>query len=151
MMLTVVCLQYSSLPLKMEARIEPFSFASSDALDLPVSIRIINLEGDEIPVRPSTLFQHPDLRHIGSNTSPHSDLYVTAQVWAGSKPETDPCQTAYKSFKSERKWNEWLTLPIKYSSLSVNSHLASTRWDRSPTGGEQAPGHPIPFGEVTMT
>ncbi|XXH02780.1 hypothetical protein Hte_009166 [Hypoxylon texense] len=66
---------------------EPFSFASSESLDYPVSIRI---------------------------------------------------------------WNEWLTLPIPYKSLAINSYLAITIWDLSPTGGKQAQGHAIPFGGTTL-
>ncbi|KAI1764404.1 phosphatidylinositol 3-kinase [Hypoxylon sp. FL1150] len=129
---------------------EPFSFASSESLDYPVSIRIINLEGDEVPHLHSTLLNRPDLRHIGSNLSPHSDLYVTVQVWAGSKPITVPIQTSYKAFRNERRWNEWLELPIPYKSLAINSYLAITVWDLSPTGGKQAQGHSIPFGGTTL-
>jgi phosphatidylinositol 3-kinase len=36
-------------------------------------------------------------------SSSHSDLYVTVQVWAGSKAFTVPVQTAYKAFRTERK------------------------------------------------
>ncbi|KAL2128072.1 hypothetical protein VTI74DRAFT_9764 [Chaetomium olivicolor] len=129
---------------------EPFSFAGSDSLDYPVSIRIINLEGGEPPLQFSALLEHPELRHIGSNQSPHSDLYVTVQVWAGSKPLTVPVQTAYKSFRTERRWNEWLTLPVTYSSLPQNSRLAITIWDLSPTGGDNAQGHAVPFGGTTL-
>ncbi|KAK0729824.1 kinase-like domain-containing protein [Lasiosphaeris hirsuta] len=129
---------------------EPFTFASSNTLDFPVSIRIINLEGSESPIPFSTLIDHPKLKHIGSNQSPHSELYVTVQVWAGSKPLTVPVQTAYKPFRNERKWNEWLTLPIKYSTLPENSRLAITIWDLSPTGGPGAQGHAIPFGGTTL-
>ncbi|KAI1259867.1 phosphatidylinositol 3 [Xylariaceae sp. FL1019] len=129
---------------------EPFSFGTSDSLDYPVSVRIINLEGDEAPYLYSTLLQRPDLRHIGSNTSPYSDLYVTVQVWSGSKPLTVPVQTSYKAFRNERRWNEWLNLPIPYKSLPLNSFLAITLWDLSPTGGKQAQGHAIPFGGTTL-
>ncbi|KAI5861082.1 phosphatidylinositol 3-kinase [Durotheca rogersii] len=129
---------------------EPISFGSSELLDYPVSIRIINLEGDETPHLYSTLLKRPDLRHIGSNLSPHSDLHVTVQVWAGSKPLTVPVQTSYKAFRNERRWNEWLTLPIPYKSLPINSYLAITIWDLSPTGGKQAQGHAIPFGGTTL-
>lgn len=129
---------------------EPFSFASSDAVEYPVKVRIINLEGDETPFLFSTLLDKPELRHVGSNVSPHSDLYVTVQVWAGSKPLTVPVQTAYKAFRSERRWNEWLTLPINYSNLPINSYLAITIWDLSPTGGKNAQGHSIPFGGTTI-
>lgn len=139
---------------------EPFSFASSEALDLPVSIRIVSLEGDETPFLDSTLVTHPEIRHVGSNTSPHSDLYATAQVWAGSKPLTVPVQTAYRPFKAERKWNEWVTLPIRYSGLPANATVAITVWDVSPAGaspsagaknkGGASRGHAVPFGGTTV-
>ncbi|KAK4227533.1 phosphatidylinositol 3-kinase catalytic subunit type 3 [Podospora fimiseda] len=129
---------------------EPFSFATSDAVDFPVSVRILNLEGDEAPIPASTLLERPELQYIGSNQNPHSDLYVTVQVWAGSKPLTVPIQTAYKSFRAERKWYEWLELPIKYSAIPLNTCLAITLWDLSPTGGPGAKGHAIPFGGTTF-
>lgn len=132
-------------------RMDPFSFAGSKDVDHPVSLRVINLEGEEPPVKFSTLLERPDLRHVGSNTSPHSDLSVTVQVWAGSKPLTVPVQTAYKPFRSERKWNEWLELPITYKSLPANARLAITIWDLSPTGGKKAVGHSIPFGGTTLS
>jgi phosphatidylinositol 3-kinase len=48
------------------------------------------------------------------------------------------------------RWNEWLTIPIPYKSLPKNSYVAITIWDLSPTGGEQAQGHAIPFGGTTL-
>ncbi|KAI9779945.1 MAG: Phosphatidylinositol (PI) 3-kinase [Geoglossum umbratile] len=100
---------------------ETYSFASSKTLEIPVSVRI-----------------------------PHSDLYVTAQLWADSKPLTAPVQTAYKAFKTSRTWNEWLTLPVNYSTLPLSSQLAITIWDLSPTGGHGARGHAVPFGGTTI-
>ncbi len=70
---------------------------------------------------------------------------------AGSKPLAVPVQTAYKAFRTDRKWNEWLTLPIKYSTLPINSYLAITVWDLSPAGGKQAQGHAVPFGGTTIS
>ncbi|KAF4124697.1 phosphatidylinositol 3-kinase [Geosmithia morbida] len=110
----------------------------------------MNLEGDEPPLKYSTLLSRPDLRHVGSNTGPSSDLFVTVQVWAGSKPLTVPVQTAYRPFRSERRWNEWLQLPITYQALPADACLAVTIWDLSPTGGEDAVGHAIPFGGTTL-
>ncbi|CZS91603.1 hypothetical protein WAI453_011791 [Rhynchosporium graminicola] len=130
---------------------EPFSFASSETIDIPVNIRIVSLEGEQTAIPFSTLIKRPDLRHVGSNLSPHSDLYVTIQLWADSKPLTVPVQTAYKPFRNERKWNEWLTLPINYSTLPLSSQLAITLWDLSPAGGEDAQGHFIPFGGTTLS
>ncbi|KAL8815929.1 MAG: hypothetical protein Q9223_004987 [Gallowayella weberi] len=129
---------------------EEYSFAKSTDLDIPVHIRIASLDGPYDPPPASTLLKRPDLRFIGSNTSPFSDLYVTVQLWADSKPWTVPVQTAYKSFKNARVWNEWLELPISISTLPQSSQLAITVWDVSPTGGPTARGHAIPFGGTTV-
>ena len=75
---------------------------------------------------------------------------MTVQLWAESKPLTVPVQTAYKSFKNSRTWNEWLELPISISQLPLSAQLAITVWDLSPTGGEGARGHEIPFGGTTL-
>lgn len=78
------------------------------------------------------------------------DLYVTVQLWADSKPLTVPVQTAYRSFKNARTWNEWLELPFTIATLPFNSQLAITVWDLSPTGGKGAQEHAIPFGGTTV-
>lgn len=112
------------------------------------------------------IYGTPVLTYRVVYVSSHSDLYVTVQVWAGSKPLTVPVQTSYKAFRNERRcdsqyshipslltdtrWNEWLTLPIPYKSLPLNSYLAVTVWDLSPTGGNGAQGHAIPFGGTTL-
>ncbi|KAI9850100.1 MAG: Phosphatidylinositol (PI) 3-kinase [Thelocarpon superellum] len=108
------------------------------------------LEGQRTPVPYSTLLKRPDLRHVGSNLSLCSDLYVTVQLWADSKPLSVPVQTAYKSFKANRTWNEWLTLPITYDTLPLGAQLAITVWDLSPCGGDGAKGHAVPFGGTTV-
>ena len=73
------------------------------------------------------------------------------QLWADSKPLTVPVQTAYRSFKTGRMWNEWLELPFNISTLPLSSQLAITVWDVSPTGGPGARGHAIPFGGTTIS
>ncbi|MCJ1286146.1 Phosphatidylinositol (PI) 3-kinase [Xylographa opegraphella] len=129
---------------------EEFTFAGSNALDFPVNVRIGSLEGHQTPIPLSTLLSRPDLRHIGSITSAQSDLYVSAQLWADSKPLTVPVLTSYKTFKTTRTWNEWLELPINISTLPLTSQIAITVWDLSPTGGKGAKGHAIPFGGTTV-
>ena len=91
------------------------------------------------------LEQHPNY-----NVSPYSDLYVTVQLWADSKPLAVPVQTSYKSFKSSRKWNEWLRLPIEVSTLPLSAQLAITVWDLSPVGGDEGQSHAVPYGGTTM-
>lgn len=41
-------------------------------------------------------------------------------------------------------------MPVNYSVLPLSSQLAITVWDLSPTGGEGARGHAIPFGGTTI-
>ncbi|MCJ1311575.1 Phosphatidylinositol (PI) 3-kinase [Agyrium rufum] len=110
-----------------------------------------SLEGRQSPLPHSVLLKHPELRHVGSNTSPHSDLYVTAQLWAESKPLTTVVQTPYKSFKQARTWNEWLELPFSIAILPLSSQLAITVWDVSPVGGPDAQDHAVPFGGTTIS
>ncbi|KAL5598929.1 hypothetical protein BROUX41_003752 [Berkeleyomyces rouxiae] len=134
---------------------DPFSFATTPSLDFDLKIRLINLEGDE-PAPPfSRLLGDDELRHTGSHISTHSDLSVIVQVFAGSKALVVPMQTSYKAFKTERRWNEWLTLPIKFKDLPSNAQLAITLWDHacaSPENKthESAPSNAIPFGGTTF-
>ncbi|CCX16633.1 kinase-like domain-containing protein [Pyronema domesticum] len=124
---------------------EPFTFATSRSLENPnVSIRIDTLEGTRTPLPFTTLLSSPELKHVGSNTSPSSDLYVTVTVWADSKPLTVPIQTSYKSFKTTRTWMEWLTLPVRYCDLPLSAQLAITIWDIS------GPLNTVPFGGTTV-
>ncbi|QIX01273.1 hypothetical protein AMS68_006790 [Peltaster fructicola] len=130
---------------------EPFTFASSSQLQLPVAVKVNRLEGYEKPLPYSTLLRRPDLRHRGSNLSPSSELYITVQPFSDSKPLTVHTQTPYKHFKTSRVWNQWLTLPIKYATLPANAQLAITLWDLSPVnpnGGDKS--HHIPFGGTTI-
>ena len=90
------------------------------------------------------------MRHRASNISPHSELYITAQMWADSKPLTVPVQTAYKSFKNARIWNEWLSLPVTYSNLPATAQLAITIWDLSPVEAADSNLHAVPFGGTTI-
>ncbi|KAF2721707.1 phosphatidylinositol 3-kinase [Polychaeton citri CBS 116435] len=130
---------------------EPFTFASSSELRMPAAVKVNRLDGFEQPLPYSTLLSRPDLRHRGSNLSPNSELYVTVQPFADSKPLTVYTQTPYKHFKNGRVWNQWLTLPVEYSTLPVNTQLAITVWDLSPINPHDGDrGHHVPFGGTTI-
>lgn len=128
-------------------------FKRGETIELACLIRSKrnHLDGHQDPIPLSTLLKRPDLRHTGSVISPVSDLYVTAQLWADSKPLTSPVQTPYKAFKTRRVWNEWLILSINYSVVPSSSQLAITVWDVSPAGGPDAVGHAVPFGGTTIS
>ncbi|KAL5119285.1 Phosphatidylinositol (PI) 3-kinase [Pleosporales sp. CAS-2024a] len=129
---------------------EAFNFATSlDLTELAVHVRIDRLDGNQKPVPYSVLLKRADLRHRASITNPHFELYVTAQIWADSKPLTVPVQTAYKSFKNARIWNEWLQLPVTYSNLPSSAQLTMTVWDLSPAE-QDSNLHAVPFGGTTI-
>lgn len=96
------------------------------------------------------LYKHPELRHIASSQNPVSDLFVTAQLWADSKPLGVPLQTSYKAFKTNRSWNEWLQMPMSVKDAPLKCQLAITIWDLSPLSGERACSHYVPFGGTTI-
>ncbi|KAF9737770.1 hypothetical protein PMIN06_007262 [Paraphaeosphaeria minitans] len=130
---------------------EAFHFATTtDLSELSVHVKIDRLDGHQKPIPYSVLLKRPDLRHRASITNPNSEMYVTAQIWADSKPLTVDVQTAYKSFKNARIWGEWLPLPITYASLPVSAQLAITIWDLSPAEDKDSDRHAIPFGGTTI-
>lgn len=61
-----------------------------------------------------------------------------------------PVQTAYKSFKNARIWNEWLQLPVTYSNLPASAQLNITVWDLSPAEDTDSNLHAVPFGGTTI-
>lgn len=108
------------------------------------------MEGKQQQLPLSVLIQNPELRHIGSSQNPASDLFVTVQLWASSKTLGVPIQTAYKSFKANRTWNEWLTLPLSIKDAPLNTLLAITVWDISPLASD-AYNQAVPFGGTTIS
>ncbi|OXV08251.1 hypothetical protein Egran_03984 [Elaphomyces granulatus] len=130
---------------------DPFTFAVSTQLDFLVHVKIGSLEGKQKQVPYSILLKHADLRHLGSNQNPVSDLFVTVQLWSDCKPLGVPVQTSYKAFKTSRTWNEWLQMPMSIKDAPLKSQLAITVWDLSPSGGEGFYNHDIPFGGTTIS
>lgn len=58
-----------------------------------------------------------------------SDLTLTAQIHSNGKPLTGVVSTTYKSFKSKRRWNEWLQFPLKLSQLPLDAEVQFSFWD----------------------
>ncbi|CRG87632.1 phosphatidylinositol 3-kinase [Talaromyces islandicus] len=130
---------------------EAFTFATSTQVNFPVHVKIGALEGKQKQLPFSTLLKNPELRHLASNQSSVSDLFITAQLWSDSKPLGVPLQTSYKSFKASRTWNEWLQMPVAVKDAPLQSQLAITIWDLSPLGGSATYGHDVPFGGTTIS
>ncbi|OSC99931.1 atypical/PIKK/PI3K protein kinase [Trametes coccinea BRFM310] len=121
---------------------DDFTFAKLSDLKMPVTFRISQLEGTRRPHPFTEVLEKPELRFHGVQQSPNfSDLYVTCQLVADNKPLTIPFRTAFKAFKKDYTWNEWITLPIRYCDLPLNSQITFTVWDiagprsATPVGG----------------
>jgi len=124
---------------------DDFTFAKLSDLKLPVTFRISQLEGSIPQPSISELLENPELRsRHGVQSSPISDLYVSCQLLADNKPLTIPFRTSFKAFKNNYTWNEWITLPIRYCDLPLNSHITFTVWDVG------APRTAVPVGGSTL-
>ncbi|KAK9464191.1 kinase-like domain-containing protein [Lipomyces oligophaga] len=121
-----------------------FTFCLSKDINLPVHVKINELEGWKPPVPLSQSLEDPRLRQIGSNMNSNSDLLVSVQLFADSKPLTGPVRTTIKNANNGRKWNEWLQLPISYAHIPITAQLAITIWDLA--GSRQL----VPYGGTTV-
>ncbi|KAK3601062.1 hypothetical protein CHS0354_029288 [Potamilus streckersoni] len=124
---------------------DKFSYVYSCDLNENVQIKIGTLEGHR--ERPSyiDLLNDPMLKFSGACCNGCSDLFVTCQVFSDGKPLALPIQTSYKAFSTRWNWNEWLTLPVKYSDLPRNAVLGLTIWDIYGTNKA------LPVGSTTIT
>ncbi|KAL1957706.1 hypothetical protein VTO42DRAFT_5549 [Malbranchea cinnamomea] len=130
---------------------DSFTFAVSSHVNIPIRIKICSLEGKQKQVPFSAMLMDPAKRHLGSNQSPNSDLYVAVQLWSSCKPLGVNMQTSYKYFKSSRTWNEWLEMPVPIKDAPRDTQFAITIWDLQPMGGEGFHDHSVPFGGTTVT
>ncbi|KAG8929907.1 Phosphatidylinositol (PI) 3-kinase [Tulasnella sp. 418] len=106
-----------------------FTFARLSDINLQVTFRISQLEGIRKPRPYSELLEKPELRFAGVQSEGLSDIYVTCQLVADNKPLTIPYRTSFKAFNNTYTWNEWITFPIKYCDLPLNSQITFTVWD----------------------
>jgi phosphatidylinositol 3-kinase len=122
-----------------------FHYIFSRDLQLKLQIKIGTLEGKRERKSFKAIVEDPQLKFSGSYQSSCSDLCVTCQVFDNGRPLSLPAQTAYRAFSTRWNWNEWLTLPIKYSDIPRTAQIAFTIWDvygprkAMPVGGTVIP------------
>lgn len=105
-----------------------FYYIYSCDLNENVQIKIGTLEGNRKQPTLKELVDDPLLKFSGV-TKGSSGLYLRCQVFSESFALTLPVRTAHKPFTNRWSWNEWLTLPIKYSDLPRDALLAITILD----------------------
>ncbi|RUS87925.1 hypothetical protein EGW08_004341 [Elysia chlorotica] len=122
-----------------------FNYVYSSELDAECEIKIGSLEGKRNRPGYKDLVNSTIGYFSGSYQEECSDLFVTVQVFNGGMPITLPVQTSHKSFTNRWNWNEWLTLPIKFSDLPREAILGFTVWDYYGTEGR------VPIGGTTIS
>ncbi|GAB6032406.1 Phosphatidylinositol 3-kinase catalytic subunit type 3 [Chamberlinius hualienensis] len=121
-----------------------FHYVYSCDLQCNLQIMIGNLEGKRDRPSHQALINDPLLKFSGVYKDGFSELYVTCQVFTNGNPLALPVRTSYKYFNKRWEWNEWLTLPVKYSDLPRNAMLTFTIWDC------YGPRRALPIGGTTV-
>ncbi|CAL8086645.1 unnamed protein product [Orchesella dallaii] len=102
----------------------------SHALDSRVKIKVGCLESRVKRPDFEKLLEDPLLKFSGLCLNEQSaELRVELQVFSGNQPICLPVSTSYKSFTTRWNWNEWVTLPLRFSDLPLNSNLCLTVYD----------------------
>lgn len=107
------------------------AFAQSNDLNVPLKVRIDSLEGQQQLLSITEKLNNPSLLQIESNISPKSHIFVSLQVVdeQNGRNITLPTFSAYTLFKNERKWDQWLTLPVTIGELTTSHYLLITLWE----------------------
>ncbi|CAG2221388.1 PIK3C3 [Mytilus edulis] len=87
------------------------------------------LEGERQRPSYQELLNDQCLKFSGAYQEGHSDLYVTCRIYSDGRPLSLAVSTSYKAFSTRWNWNEWITLPLKFSDLPRNAMMAMTIWD----------------------
>lgn len=111
-----------------------FHYMYSCDLETKVQIKIGSLEG-KLP-RPDyeQVISEPSLRFAGRHQSSTPDLMVSVVVQCAGVDLHLPTTTQYKVMGGRWAWNQWLTLPVMFSDLPVDSLLCLTVYDSNGPG-----------------
>ncbi|CCK67951.1 phosphatidylinositol 3-kinase VPS34 KNAG_0A02620 [Huiozyma naganishii CBS 8797] len=119
------------------------TFAVSQDLNVPLQVRIDSLEGSKQLLKASERLTNEKLTQVESNISPYSNMLVSGHIVDVQRERflTIPVFTPYVPFKGIRKWDHWMTLPIKISQLTMTSRLALILWEYN--GSQRIPFHSL--------
>lgn len=106
-----------------------YSFIRLSDLNLNLTFRISSLQGKLDRLTRTELLNKPESQHWGAQQSQFPDLIVECRLYSDNKPLSIPVRTAYKHFRSNHQWNEWITIPYKLCDLSLGAQLTFTVYD----------------------
>ncbi|SCU81746.1 LADA_0C00848g1_1 [Lachancea dasiensis] len=111
--------------------VKSVTFCISNELGLPLQVKIDSLEGSKPLLKTSQRLTKPSLSQRTSDVLANSDMFVSVQVFdkESQRNLTIPVYTPYIPFKSSRKWDVWLTLPITLEQLTAHSMLSIILWE----------------------
>ncbi|KAJ2882438.1 Phosphatidylinositol (PI) 3-kinase [Coemansia aciculifera] len=117
-----------------------FSFCESKDISEFVSIRIDSLWGSCKRLSASTnkhlLDDQLKLHGLHIDTSEDDTqqqqpiMFVTVQLFSSGIPLSLPLQTKYsQKTATQRRWDEWIRFPTKYSELAIDGHIHIALWE----------------------
>eukprot|EP00698_Gefionella_okellyi_P007774 TRINITY_DN1900_c0_g2_i3.p1 TRINITY_DN1900_c0_g2~~TRINITY_DN1900_c0_g2_i3.p1 ORF type:complete len:808 (-),score=125.23 TRINITY_DN1900_c0_g2_i3:70-2493(-) len=107
-----------------------FRFFLSPEFAVYVRVKVDTLDGALLQRSAAQLLEEPDITAQSLLTRPSNEMFVSAQLYGNGGPIGLPVRTPYHSTPAGScQWNEWLTLPARYSDLPLDSCLAFTVYD----------------------
>ncbi|XP_061516913.1 phosphatidylinositol 3-kinase catalytic subunit type 3 [Anopheles gambiae] len=104
-------------------------YIGSSSLLQKISIKIGTLEGENVGYSYEKLIEQPLLKFSGMYTEKTPPLKVKLQIFDNGEPVGLPVCTSHKHFTTRWSWNEWVTLPMRFTDISRTAVLGLTIYD----------------------
>ncbi|XP_053672857.1 phosphatidylinositol 3-kinase catalytic subunit type 3 [Anopheles nili] len=104
-------------------------YIASSSLHQRISIKIGTLEGENVGYSYEKLIENPLLKFSGMYTEKTPPLKVKLQIFDNREPLGLAVCTSHKHFTTRWSWNEWVTLPLRFTDISRTAMLGLTIYD----------------------
>ncbi|XP_053662768.1 phosphatidylinositol 3-kinase catalytic subunit type 3 [Anopheles marshallii] len=104
-------------------------YISSSSLHQRIAIKIGTLEGENVGYSYEKLIEQPLLKFSGMYTEKTPPLKVKLQIFEHGEPVGLPVCTSHKHFSTRWSWNEWVTLPLRFTDISRTAVIGLTIYD----------------------
>uniref|UniRef100_A0A182JSA1 Phosphatidylinositol 3-kinase catalytic subunit type 3 n=1 Tax=Anopheles christyi TaxID=43041 RepID=A0A182JSA1_9DIPT len=104
-------------------------YIGSSSLHQKIAIKVGTLEGENVGYSYEKLIEQPLLKFSGMYTEKTPPLKVKLQIFDNGDPVGLPVSTSHKHFTTRWSWNEWVTLPLRFTDISRTAVLGLTIYD----------------------
>uniref|UniRef100_A0A182N8W1 Phosphatidylinositol 3-kinase catalytic subunit type 3 n=1 Tax=Anopheles dirus TaxID=7168 RepID=A0A182N8W1_9DIPT len=104
-------------------------YIGSSSLHQRIAIKIGTLEGENVGYSYEKLIEQPLLKFSGMYTEKTPPLKVKLQIFDNGEPVGLSVCTSHKHFTTRWSWNEWVTLPLRFTDISRTAVLGLTIYD----------------------